>query len=235
MAITGEIIGLVSARGGSKGLSGKNLKLLGGETLVARTIRVAKEAGRLDRIIVSTDDQEIADEALRAGAEVPFMRPPEISDDTTGHWPVWQHAVRAIEEALGITVGAIVEMQPTVPFREASDIDGAVDLLDESGADCVMTMTNVRKHPAFAIVRQIGTEIRLYDPDDEQVVTRQRAGQVFDLNGAIYAHRRDFLLNRSHRFDGRVVGYMMPVERSWDIDTQLDFEIAEFLLSRKNL
>ena len=233
MSIIGEIIGLVSARGGSKGLPGKNMKILGGETLVARTIRVAKDARRLDRIIVSTDDREIADEALKAGAEVPFMRPPDISGDTTGHWPVWQHAVGAIEEALGITVGAIVEMQPTVPFREVSDIDGAVDLLDESGADGVMSMTTVRKHPAFAMVREIESEIRLYDPgDDDQVVTRQGAGQVYDLNGAIFAFRRDFLLTGTHRFDGKVAGYVMSVERSWDIDTQLDFEIAEFLLSR---
>jgi len=231
--VSGEIIGLISARGGSKGIPGKNMKHLGGESLIARTIRVAKEANLLDRIVVSTDDQRIADEAVNAGAEVPFVRPAEISDDKTGHWPVWQHAVRAIEKSLGIDVGAIVELQPTVPFREASDIDGAIELLDSSGADSVISMTECRKHPAFAVVKKFGSEIKLYDPDDvDQMVTRQDDDGVFDLNGAIYAHRRNHLMSHQHRFDGVVAGYMMPVERSWDIDTQLDFDIAEFLLYR---
>ena len=102
MAISGEIIGLVSARGGSKGLPRKNLMLLGGETLIARTIRIAKEAGRLDRVVVSTDDPEIADEAKDAGAEVPFMRPAGLAVDTVGHWPVWQTALTIYQKNIQV-------------------------------------------------------------------------------------------------------------------------------------
>ena len=144
-----NILGVITARGGSKGIPGKNIKLLGGKPLIAYTIDVAKKSKLITHLIVSTDDEEIANVCRRYNVEVPFMRPKELSQDETTHIPVMQHAIRFMEDKLSMTFDLAVILQPTSPFRLSEDIDGTVKVLMESEADSAVSLVNIpiAEHP----------------------------------------------------------------------------------------
>ena len=228
-----QTVGIISARGGSKGVPRKNLRPLAGKPLIAYAIEAALQCSSLNRVIVSTKDEEIADVAREYGAEVPFLRPAELATDTAGHWLVWQHAITAMEAESGQKIAVLVELQPTSPLREAEDIEGCVQQLLKSEADAVVTVIEARKHPSFSMVRLEAGTLSLLMPLPQPIQYRQEAPEVYELTGAVYALRRDFLLKREHLFDGHIEGYVTPAERSLDIDTELDFAIAEFVFERR--
>ena len=229
----GQTVGIISARGGSKGVPRKNLRPLAGKPLVAHAIETARHCPSLDRVIVSTEDEEIANVAREYGAEVPFLRSAELATDTVGHWPVWRHAITAMEAESGQKIAVLVELQPTSPLREAEDIEGCVKQLLEGEADAVVTVSEARKHPSFSMVRLEAGTLSLLMPLSKPIQYRQEAPKVYELTGAVYALRRDFVLEREHLFDGHIEGYVTPAERSLDIDTELDFAIAEFVFERR--
>lgn len=220
------VIGIVTARGGSKGVPGKNLRLLAGQPLIAHTIRAAKAATTLGRVVVSTDDAEIARVAQAYGAEVPFLRPAELAQDVTPTLPVLQHAVRVLEQAGG-RCDVIVTLQPTAPLRLARDIDEAVRLLEAANADAVVSVREVSEHPSRMRRIQDGRLVTLDGTSRFLLNRRQDFEPVYIENGAIYVTRRRVLMEEGAILGKETRALIMPQSRSLDIDTERDFDRAE--------
>ena len=234
-----KILGIITARGGSKGIPGKNLKPLAGRPLLAYTIDAARDSGALDRVILSTEDPAIADAARSLGCEVPFMRPAELSRDETPHLPVIQHAAQWMREH-GDQPDAVMILQPTSPLRSADDITAAARLLESSGADSVVSVTEVsaHAHPMRMLRVDDGGHAVLFatgEPVRRRINRRQDLPQAWVMNGAIYACRTRVLFDAEPSLYGdRVVAYAMPAERSVSIDDFEDWAAAERALARRH-
>jgi CMP-N-acetylneuraminic acid synthetase len=225
-------LGVIPARGGSKGIPRKNLAPLGGEPLLAWTCRAAAAAARLTRVVVSTDDPEIAETAVRYGVEAPFVRPAELSRDDTPSLPVIQHALEATARD-GFTPDTVVILQPTSPFRRAEHIDAAVAELAATGADSVVTVVAVPHafNPVSVLVMDDRGRVRPYLPATAgPIVRRQDKPRVFARNGAaVYAIRAD-VVRAGSLFGEDCRGLEMAPLDSIDIDTPEDLELAEALV-----
>jgi CMP-N,N'-diacetyllegionaminic acid synthase len=234
-----KVLALITARGGSVTLPRKNILPFCGKPLIAYSIevaRAAKEAGApIDRIVVSTDDDEIGDVSRRFGAEVPFIRPAELARSDTPSLPVVQHAVRHTEQERGSAWDWVLLLQPTSPLRTADDIRSAVALSAEPGTTAVVGITSANNyHPAKLKLVENGI-LKPYIGNDPQPPRRQDfLFDVYKTNGAVYLTGRDVLMNGDSFFGSCAKPLIMPAERSIDIDTRLDFEIAEFLWQRRS-
>lgn len=215
---------LIPARGGSKGIPRKNIKAIAGKPLIAWAIEAALRSPLLDAVVVSTEDEEIAEVARRAGAQVPFMRPAALAaDDTPGLDPVL-HALDQLPQ-----FDAVLLLQPTSPMRTTEDIDACLRLAAERGAPSVVSVTEPDAHPYWTY--RIGSDQRLVRLIDNVSVTRrQDLPQVGALNGALYFARADWLKTNRGLVGPDTLAYVMPRERSVDLDTPLDWKIAELLL-----
>jgi N-acylneuraminate cytidylyltransferase/CMP-N,N'-diacetyllegionaminic acid synthase len=223
---------MIAARGGSKGLPGKNVALLGGKPLIAWTIEAARHARVVTRTIVTTDDPQIARIAREHGAEVPFERPAHLAEDATpGIEPVL-HAVRWLEEHEGYRPAIVVNLQATSPLRTAADVDAAVALLGPRDAESVVSVTPATDHPYWMKTVNKDGWMTDFVSQPAPTLVRQQLPPVYSLNGAIYISKREALLAR-RRWDGpETAPYIMPFERSVDIDTEWDLMLAELLMSR---
>ena len=221
--------GVIPARGGSKGLPGKNLRQLGRHSLVGQAIASTRESTRLGRVIVSTDDPAIAAEARRLGAEVPFTRPADLASDEAGMVPVLQHAVRWLEDSAGIRVDLVVTLQPTSPFRTGADIDRTIEKVLETGADSAQTITEASYHPFFMKTLTGDRTVALF-PDGHKFVRRQDAPAVYQPSGAVYVTRRDLLMEQGRVLGDDNRGVVMGFEASVNIDTEWDFMLAQLIL-----
>ena len=224
------VFAVIPARGGSKGLPGKNLKTLGKLSLIGHAVASAREATRLTRTIVSTDDPAIADEARRHDGEVPFLRPAALATDEAGMIPVLQHAVRWLEQAHGERPDVIVTLQPTSPFRVGTDIDRTVNSLLASGADSAQTLVEASYHPYFMKTLNGDRTTPLF-PDGHRFVRRQDAPAVYQPSGAVYATRYAVLMDQDRVLGKDNRGVVMGFEASVNIDTEWDFLLAELLLA----
>lgn len=230
------VVAMVFARGGSKGVPRKNLRLLAGKPLIAHAIQSALASDVIDRVIVSTDDVEIASVARQYGADVPFMRPAELAGDNSPEWLAWQHALRELGENGNPEVDVFVCVPPTSPLRAVHDIDVCVQALQESDADIVITVKAAERSPYFNMVSlDESGHARLVIQPEGTLHRRQDAPVVYDVTTVVYAARPDFVLNAKSIFDGKVKAVVVPAERAIDIDTELDFQFAEFLLSKSSL
>ena len=186
MSVKPNVLGIIPARGGSKSVPGKNIALVAGKPLIYYTIRAAKRSGFMDRIVVSTDSAEIRDVAKDLGAEVPFLRPPELArDDTPGVEPVL-HMLEELAEREGYHCDYMMKLQPTSPLRTAEDIRGTMNVIKRTGAEAVVSVTPVSQHPLW--MRKITPEGRLADfmEDSKAYVRRQDLPELYALNGATY-------------------------------------------------
>ena len=231
MADTPYVFGVIPARGGSKGLPGKNLRVLGKLSLIGHAVASARESARLTRFIVSTDSAALADEARRHGAEVPFQRPAELASDEAGMIPVLQHAVRWLEATVGARPDLIVTLQPTSPFRTGDDIDRTVAKVIDTGSDSAQTVTEAGYHPFFMKTLDGDRTVALF-ADGHKYVRRQDAPTVYQPSGAVYVTRRDVLMTA-----GRVLGadnraVVQGFEAAVNIDTEWDFLLAELILGK---
>ncbi len=228
-----RFVGLITARGGSKGLPRKNVSLVGGRPLIDWTILAAQESC-LDRCIVSTDSPEIASVCRAAGAEVPYLRPEALALDDTPHIDVMLHALDWLEANSGLPE-YIVLLQPTSPLRNGEDINGAIRMAIERNADSVISVYPAPVHPFW--VRRLDEESHLMDfmkwPEQSGYMRRQVLPPAYALNGAIYVLRSEVLRENKTYFTERTYGYVMPEERSMDIDTPTDALIADLLLRQK--
>jgi len=221
-------IASICARGGSTGLPRKNIKLLHGKPLIAHTIEQALACPEIERVFVSTDDEEIAEVARNAGAEVPFLRPAELASSTAAKLPVIRHLVEAVEH-MGVPVTRIVDLDPTSPLRLVSDIRRCIDMLDDE-TDVVITAYPAEKNPYFNMVElKPDGNIGLVKPLAGGVVARQQAPVVYAMNASIYVWHQHSL--SKGLWDGRVKLHIMPRERSIDIDSMLDFQLVQMLMA----
>lgn len=231
------VLAVITARGGSVTLPHKNVLSFCGRPLVAWTVRAAVDAREqgapIDRILISTDDPEIAQAARTAGADAPFLRPEYLARSDTPSLPVVQHAVAFAEEQAGAPYDWVLLLQPTSPLRSAGDIIAAFELACGPGVTAVVSVTCANEsHPAKLKLVE-GTILKPYLPGGFTPKRRQDLGfDVFRTNGAIYLARRDVLIEGGSFYGSDPRAYVMPAERSVDVDTRLDFEIAEFLHRR---
>lgn len=233
-----KTLGLVTARGGSRGIPGKNLKLLAGKPLLAYTIEAARASGAFERLILSTEDQAIADAARAMWCDVPFLRPADLSQDDTTHLPVVQHAVRWMAERVDYHPDVVMILQPTSPLRQAADIVAALALLEKSGADSVLSVSEVpsHSHPMRTLRIDPAGHAVLFatgEPVRRRINRRQDLPEAWVMNGAIYACRTSVLFaDEPSLYGDRVVAYRMPAERSISIDDMDDWAAAERALAR---
>lgn len=228
-------LGIIPARGGSKGIRRKNLVLLSGRPLLAYTVAAAQASRRLTRTILSSDDEEIRAVAASLGMEVPFVRPPELATDDATSVSVVKHALQWIEQDEGRPYDVICLLQPTCPLRVAADIDSAIERLDQSSADAVVSLARVEDPHPVKMMLIDGDEVHPLFPDQwRETVRRQELPAAFYLNGAVYCVRRDVLLEQDSLWGKKTLAYVMPAERSVNVDSLLDVKLAECLLARRS-
>lgn len=228
------ILGTICCRGGSKGVPGKNIKLLNGLPLISYTIYSAKKTKLINDLIISTDSIEIADIAKQFGAAVPFMRPSDLASDTASKWPVFIHAVEEYEKLTGKEVEYLVDLDVTVPLKSAEDIDGAIQLaMNNQDVDVVITGYEPERNPYFNMM-EINEDgfAEIVKKSSKPIVRRQDAPQVYSLTPAAYVVKKSALYNFEHWSKAKCMIYPMPRERAIDIDTEIDFKIVEFLINQ---
>lgn len=225
-----RVVGIVTARGGSKGIPGKNVRLLGGKPLIAWTADAARGATRLTRTILSTDDAEIAEVGRQLGLDVPFLRPPELATDTTPTLPVIQHALRWLDGD-GDHYDAVCLLQPTSPLRSAHDIDACIELFDRSGADSAVSIARVppEYNPHWVYFADATGELRIATGEKDPIPRRQDLPPAYHRDGSIFVTRRDVLLDGNSLYGARLVGYE-STSASLDLDTLEDWAEAEAIL-----
>lgn len=226
--------GFVFARGGSKGIPRKNLRSLAGKPLIAHSIETALASRWIDRVVVSTDDVEIANVARQYGAEVPFLRPADLATDSASEWLAWKHALACVDEASPVDpVDIFVSVPATCPLRSVDDIDACIEKLIATSADLVLTVTESRRSPYFnMLVLAEDGAARLVIPTEKSIDRRQDAPHVYDITTGVYVARADYVRSAKSLLAGRVHAVVVPPERSVDIDCEMDFQYAEFLLGQ---
>jgi len=227
-----RVLGLIPARGGSKGVPRKNVRLLNGRPLLAYTADAAFAARRLDRVILSTDDEEIAAVARGLGLEVPFLRPDALAQDETPMLPVVQHALRTLEDA-GQAYDAVCLLQPTAPFRRPEDIDGCIDLLERESADAVVTVLPVppEYNPHWVYFADPDGVLRLYTGGRAPIARRQSLPPAFHRDGSVYVVRCEVVLAGDSLYGERLYGYEVSSPSAHaNIDSPDDWVRAERLL-----
>jgi len=227
-------LGLIPARGGSKGIPGKNIKPLAGKPLIAWTIEAALSSARLDRVLVSTDDPEIARVAEQYGAEAPFCRPSEFATDTATQVAVIEHALEWVRQNWRGQPEYLALLQPTSPLRTTHDIDDAIGIAYEQSANAVVSVCEASPHPHLcAGLNEDGT-LAFLAPDPKNIARKQDLPQMFCLNGAVYVVKVETLLQTRTVVPVGTYPCLMPPDRSIDIDTKFDLQIAELLLAEVN-
>jgi len=226
MSSRGSVLAVITARGGSKGLVGKNIRLLGGLPLVAWSVRAALSARLVSRTILSTDDVAIAAVARDHGCEVPFMRSAQLAADDT---PSIDVVLDALEKVSGFEI--VVLLQPTSPLRTAEDIDNAIRLCVDSGAPACVSVCEVDKSPYWMYRLDQQARMRPLMAEHSVASRRQDLPPVHVLNGAVYVTRADVLMRERTFIPEGTIGYVMPRVRSIDIDSELDLFIAERLIT----
>jgi N-acylneuraminate cytidylyltransferase/CMP-N,N'-diacetyllegionaminic acid synthase len=221
-----KTLALIPARGGSKGILRKNIQPLAGKPLIAWSIQAALACHEIAAVVVSTDDEEIAEISQRWGAEIPFMRPAELAQDNTPSIDVALHALQHLPQ-----FDAILLLQPTSPLRTQADIDGCLLMATTQQAQSVVSVSEPAQSPYWMF--RLGTDGRLSKLISAQDVTRRQDLQpVYAINGALYFAKADWLRAKKSFLTGDTLGYIMPPEKSVDIDTPLDWKFAELLLSK---
>lgn len=231
-----KVLAIIPARGGSKGVPRKNIRVLAGKPLIAWTIEMALVCSIVDRVIVSTDDIEIANVAREYGAKVPFIRPARLAQDTSPDLPVCQYALNWLADNEDYFPDIVVWLRPTAPLRIVQDVETATQLLIETGADSVRSVSLVEHHPYW--MKRLNDD-RLMPfvngIDENKYYRRQLLPPVYRLNGAVDVAWRKTVMEKGFLYGGDMRGYVMPAERSIDLDSELDFVLAEFLLRRREL
>ncbi len=223
------MIAIIPARGGSKGVPRKNIKPLCGTPLIGWTIAEAKKSKYIDRCVISTEDQEIASIAKKLDGDVPFLRPADLAQDNTASIDVVLHV---IDKLPGYEF--VVLLQPTSPLRTVEDIDGVIAYcLEHNAASCV-SITEAAHSPYWMYgIDDSGIMHPILKRPMDQIYQRQKLPKVYQVNGSVYVSSVHYL-RQKHAFIGEnTLGYIMPPERSWDIDTLLDFEFVEMLMKKQ--
>lgn len=229
------VYGAVFARGGSKGVRGKNLREIAGRSLLSISIDLGRNCELIERVLVSTDSKRIMEAALAAGAEVPFRRPAELSKDDSAEWLSWQHLSQYLIDGGASPSDTLVSLPTTAPLRAMTDVVSAITLFHKQNYDLVLGVARTNTHPAFNMVRRSDRgDVSLMMPITVAPVTvRQAAPQAYVITTTVYVTSLDFVLNSGSMFSGRVGSVVVPEERAIDIDTELELELAAHLLKKR--
>jgi len=219
-------------RGGSKGVPDKNLRPLLGKPLMAYTIEQALKSKLFEHVVVSTDSEEIAKMARSFGAEAWFLRPPEMATDDVSKLPAIRHAFLESERHYGMEFDVLVDLDVTSPLRLIKDITGAYEQFVSEDADILITASPSRKSPYFNMVENVNGLVQLVKQPGKSIVRRQDAPQVFDMNASIYIWKREALLGYDTLFTDKTSLFVMPEERSVDIDTEMDWNTVEYIIGK---
>ena len=224
-------VAFIFARGGSKGLIGKNTLLLRGKPLIAWSIERALGVQRISRVIVSTDSDEIATISRQFGAEVPFMRPAELATDESPEWLSWRHGLEYLRESTGTVPEVMVSVPTVAPLGIVADINSCLDEYERGMSDVVITVTDAHRSPYFNMVKENpdGT-YGLVNALSSGLARRQDSPSVYDMATVCYVANSEFVMTHDSIFEGRVGAVQVPIERAIDIDSLLDFQVAEYLL-----
>jgi N-acylneuraminate cytidylyltransferase len=229
-----KVFAFIFARGGSKGVPKKNIKLLGGKPLIAHSIELARKCPSIAKVIVSTDCSEIANIAKSFGAEVPFLRPKNLAEDNSSEWLAWQHAVVEIQKNENFDF--FISLPTTSPFRSVEDVECALKLLREDGVDFVISACPSERNPWFNMIKKNSKGLaELVNISSPPVIRRQDAPEVWDVTTVVYATTPKYILEHTKIFDGNVKFIEIPKARALDIDTEYDFQLAEFIYSQKKI
>lgn len=224
-------IAIITARSGSKGLKDKNIRILNGKPLIAYTIEAAIKSGMFDEIMVSTDSKEYASVAIKYGAKVPFLRTKKNSDDNASSWDVVKEVVKKYKD-MGKEFNTVCMLQPTSPLRIAEDIVNGYKLFNEKKADTVIAVSETQHSPLWSNTLDESNCMKGFISDDILNCPRQKLQQYYRINGALYIRKISTLYNEGNMYDCNCYAYVMPRERSVDIDTMLDFRIAQAMMER---
>jgi CMP-N,N'-diacetyllegionaminic acid synthase len=225
------VVCVIPARGGSKGLPGKNIKMLCGKHLIAYTIEQAKQSNYIDRVLVSTEDEEIAQISMEHGAEVPFIRPRKLAGDSVATVDVLLHAISWLEYKQYL-FDILVLLHTTTPMRDVEDIDNSIALLVEEKADNIFSVTEAHRNPYFNMV-EINKDGYAALAKQGNFTTRQAAPLIYDMNSSIYVWWKELLKEKKKIFLDKTKIHVMPKERSIDIDDNIDFKIAEIMMAER--
>lgn len=225
-------LAIIPARSGSKGLKDKNIKLLNGKPLLAYTIEAAKKSGKFDEIMVSTDSERYACIAKEWGAKVPFLRNEMLSNDTASSWDVVKNVIEEYK-FFGIEFDTVALLQPTSPLRTANDIKGGYQLMSEKDANAIISVCEMDHSPVWANTLPETNSMENFVKKEFRNLPRQAIPTFFRINGAIYIVKIEYLLTNADIYDTKSYATVMSKENSVDIDSQLDFTIAEILMSNK--
>ena len=229
------VYGAVFARGGSKGVPRKNLRPIAGTSLLELSVAMGLASEGIDRMFCSTDSDEIAIEAMRFGAEVPFRRPETLAQDDSPEWGAWQHLARFLIQEGAAESDVLVSLPTTSPLRAFEDIEHALELFRQGTFDLVLGVSESTRSPRFnMVVRDHSSEVSLLaGVEGERIARRQDAPAVFDITTVVYVTTLGFVINSQGLFDGTVGSVVIPRERAIDIDTEFDLEIADYLLRKR--
>lgn len=231
-----NITGFIFARGGSKGIPRKNIRSLAGKPLISYAIATAKESQLINKVFVSTDDEEIAKIAQLYGAEIPFLRPADLASDNSPEWFSWQHAISEVRKNCSHHLDVFVSLPATAPLRFATDVDACILKLLESDADIVITVKKSDRNPYFNMVKlDKHGHAHIVIPREKALTRRQEAPEIYDMTTVAYAARPDFIMSANGIFEGKVMTVEIPPERALDIDTEFDFKIADFLMRERQM
>jgi len=230
-----EYAAFIFARGGSKGLPNKNIKLMNGKPLIAWSILAAIKNERIGRVIVSTDSDEIAEIAKIYGAEVPFMRPKNLALDNSPEILSWRHALEYYRNTYKKLPYGFVSIPTTSPLRSQADINDCLDLYELKDLDGVITITEAARNPYFNMVTyEKNGLLNLVIQSPRGPARRQDSKEVWDVTTVAYVMNPKFIIAKDYIFLGRIGGVVIPRERAIDIDTAFDFEIAEYLMMQRS-
>jgi CMP-N,N'-diacetyllegionaminic acid synthase len=231
-----EVLAIIPARGGSKGVYRKNIKQLNGTPLIEYTIQAAKQSSLITRYMVSTEDEEIADVSRSAGADVPFLRPKSLAQDDSKVIDTCMFVLEKLKQDEGYEPNIVILLQPTSPLRKAHHLDEAIRLYIKKSADSVLSVCEVEHPPSLLLkISQNGGELIPLLNREEMFKNRQEFEKTYTLNGAIYVFSPHFLREELSFYGEKTYPYLMSVEESIDIDTEIDFELASILLKKGKL
>jgi len=226
------MLAIIPARGGSKGVPKKNIKPLAGKPLILWTIEAAKKTEKIDRIILSTDDDEIANTCRNQGIEIPFLRPKELAQDDSKAIDNYIYTIEELKKREENIYEDFVVLQPTSPLRKAEDIDNAIELFINKDADSVISFSEASHHPLWAKKIDTNQKITNYFHEDASLKNRQELPIAYMPNGALFIFKYSLLRTKYTYYTDKTFAYIIPSERSVDIDTEFDFKFAEFLLKQ---
>lgn len=226
------IIGHIGARGGSKGVPGKNFRDMQGKPLIDWSLDQLFAAPQIDHVVVSSDDPAIYEHGVARGGLDIGPRPAHLATDGAGKFGVWQHALKEVEKLVG-DVDVFVDLDCTSPLRLQEDIDGAMALYEAEKPDMVMSCAESRKNPYFNILELSDGRLNVSKPLPGGVLARQNAPKVYDHVGLVYVLRAGYLKEANTLFDGRVIPYEVPNERGLDVDSPFDWDVVEYLLGKQ--